>query len=187
VIKETVTKAYEFAKKAHEGQKRKFTGVPYFVHPKNVARIIEDITGDETMVTVALLHDVVEDTEITLSEIQHVFGVTIAYYVNELTIDQEKREEFKNKTAYLIHTMSYMSDRAYTIKLADRLHNVMYLDKDVKTKEHVDFIKYYVKQTNDIIRAVTDIRYHPKDMPIINLIEAYVGYLSAKYNIELGV
>ena len=150
MIKEVVIKAYNFSKEKHAGQKRKYSQLDYFTHPKAVARIIEDLTGKDYLVAVALLHDVVEDTDTEYLDIVREFGQRIATLVQELTETPEKRKN-RTKADYLIDVMSKMSEDALTVKLADRFHNVRYLQVDCVSPEHLDFIKYYVEQTKEIL------------------------------------
>ena len=79
-----VEKAYLFANKAHAGQKRK-SGEPYIVHPVSVANILVSLGMDTESVVAALLHDVVEDTPVTLDDIRRTFGDTTAQIIDGLT------------------------------------------------------------------------------------------------------
>jgi (p)ppGpp synthase/HD superfamily hydrolase len=80
-----VEKAFHFAREAHEGQTRKYTGAPYIVHPIRVARRVASVPHTREMVAAALLHDVDEDTPVTLAEIQREFGDHVARLVDGLT------------------------------------------------------------------------------------------------------
>jgi (p)ppGpp synthase/HD superfamily hydrolase len=156
MIKEIVVKAYNYAKENHEGQKRKYSELDYITHPKAVARIIEDLTKKDYLVAVALLHDVIEDTNATYLDIVGKFGQRIATLVMELTETPEKRKDRK-KVDYLIEAMAKMSEDALTVKLADRYHNIKYLGVDIVGKDHKDFIKYYLDQTTEIMREIDDL------------------------------
>ena len=92
MIKEIVVKAYNYAQEKHRGQKRKWSDLDYFTHPKAVARIIEDLTHRDYLVAVALLHDVIEDTDATYLDLVGKFGQRIAWLVMELTETPEKRK-----------------------------------------------------------------------------------------------
>ena len=81
---QTLQKALEYSQQAHISQTRK-SGEPYIVHPILVASIVASITNDESMAISALLHDVVEDTDITIEEVQTLFGKDIAHLVEGLT------------------------------------------------------------------------------------------------------
>ncbi|WP_027120830.1 HD domain-containing protein [Mycoplasmopsis lipofaciens] len=108
----SVWKAYKFAKKAHKGQFDK-AGIPYINHPKYVASKL----NDKDCKIVALLHDVVEDTEITLETIEEKFGKKIADAVNAMT----KREN-EDYIVYLNRVKA--NPIAKQVKLIDMYHNL---------------------------------------------------------------
>ncbi|SHO81467.1 GTP pyrophosphokinase, (p)ppGpp synthetase II / Guanosine-3',5'-bis(diphosphate) 3'-pyrophosphohydrolase [hydrothermal vent metagenome] len=124
---------------SHEGQVRK-SGEPYIVHPILVASITAYMNGDEDMVVASILHDVVEDTHITIEEVSLKFGKKVAHLVSGLTkIDELKEEEVINsssndkliKSALTFRKMviaSIHDPRVLLIKLCDRLHNLLTLD-----------------------------------------------------------
>jgi guanosine-3',5'-bis(diphosphate) 3'-pyrophosphohydrolase len=119
--------AYRVAEEAHEGQVRK-SGEPFIEHPLAVAEILADLRLDTTTLTAALLHDTVEDTEITLSRIQDAFGEDVARIVDGLTkLDQL---EFRTRELAQAENVRKMivamagDIRVLLIKLADRLHNM---------------------------------------------------------------
>lgn len=120
--------AYDFAEKAHEGQYRK-SGEPYIYHPVAVAEILLSLEMDVTTLIAALLHDVVEDTGVTLDEIREKFGDTIALLVDGVT-KLTKRIKFKSKEEHQAENYRKMfvamakDVRVILIKLADRLHNM---------------------------------------------------------------
>ena len=89
-----IERAAQFAKDAHESinQRRKYSDQPYIVHPAAVAEIVASVTDDENMICAAWLHDVVEDTPVTLGEIKSAFGDDIANLVDGLT-DVSKPED----------------------------------------------------------------------------------------------
>lgn len=132
-----VQKAQIFAIAAHAAvqQKRKYTNEPYIVHPAEVARIVAEVEGStEDMVAAAWLHDVVEDTGVTLTDINLNFGADIAALVGWLT-DVSKPEDGNRKTRKAIdreHTAQAPAE-AQTIKLADLISNsksIMQYDPD---------------------------------------------------------
>lgn len=129
-------RAYEFAENAHSGQKRK-SGEDYFVHCAEVARILVDLKLDTSTIAAGLLHDVVEDTPVTLEELEQTFGPEIAALVDGVTkiekipLKREDSEELRGRprdreAEFLRKTLLAMSDdvRVILIKLADRLHNL---------------------------------------------------------------
>ena len=128
-----------FAKKAHQNQFRK-SGEPYIIHPILVAVIVKLIGGDDEMVIAALLHDTVEDTDVTIEDIEEKFGKNIKSLVDGLTKITEIREEellSSNSDKKLISSalsfrkmlISSIEDvRVLVIKLCDRVHNMLTLD-----------------------------------------------------------
>lgn len=164
MIKEIVFDAYNFAKNAHEGVYRKNSNLPYFVHPKMVARIVESVGGDEEMVAAALLHDTIEDTDVTYNDILERFGRRVAYLVCEVTNTdvRDNKELYANRVEYMIDKMTNLTDDALVIKLADRLNNVAYLDYDASTDEALRFARYYHNKTMDTIEGLLMRRPHMK-------------------------
>ena len=122
-----MTKAFEVARLAHSQQTRK-SGEGYINHPIAVAKIVADIGLDETTVAAALLHDAVEDTEITVADVEREFGSEVAAIVDGVT--KLERIQFDSKEAQQAATMRKMlvamakDLRVLIIKLADRLHNM---------------------------------------------------------------
>ncbi len=122
-----INSAYEMARSAHASQNRS-SGELYINHPIAVARIVADIGLDETSIVAALLHDAVEDTEITLADVESNFGIEVATIVDGVT--KLERLHFDSKEAQQAATMRKMlvamarDLRVLMIKLADRLHNM---------------------------------------------------------------
>ena len=122
-----INRAYETAKEAHRNQSRG-SGESYINHPLAVARIVADIGLDEISLAAALLHDAVEDTEITVADVEAAFGAEVAAIVDGVT--KLERLQFDSKEAQQAATMRKMlvamarDLRVLIIKLADRLHNM---------------------------------------------------------------
>ena len=132
--------AFEFAKDAHEGQKRK-SGHDFIVHPVEVATHLARLELDPTVIISGLLHDVIEDTKINAKDIQNEFGKEISEIVTaltKLTNDENnliQNVDQKNMRRFLVSMAKDV--RVIIIKLADRLHNVEtleYLDLDKRKK-----------------------------------------------------
>ena len=120
----------KFATKAHGSQKRKYTGEPYIVHPIAVSEIVKTVPHTDEMVAAALLHDVVEDTPVTIQEIETKFGSKVAELVGWLT-DTSRPEDGNRKTRKSIDRL-HSADapaEAQTIKLADLIHNTESIEK----------------------------------------------------------
>ncbi|GIO69123.1 bifunctional (p)ppGpp synthetase/guanosine-3',5'-bis(diphosphate) 3'-pyrophosphohydrolase [Paenibacillus sp. JTLBN-2024] len=122
-----IREAYEFAEQAHHGQVRK-SGEPYILHPLAVAEIVVGLMMDTTSIVAALLHDVVEDTTVSLEEIRDKFGDACAMLVDGLTklerIQFRSKEEQQNENYRKMFIAMAQDIRVIVIKLADRLHNM---------------------------------------------------------------
>ncbi|NVJ88210.1 MAG: bifunctional (p)ppGpp synthetase/guanosine-3',5'-bis(diphosphate) 3'-pyrophosphohydrolase [Flavobacteriaceae bacterium] len=130
--KELIRKAFDIAVDAHSSQRRK-TGEPYIFHPIAVAKIVANEIGlGATSIAAAILHDVVEDTEYTLDDMERLFGETIAKIVNGLTkISRLNKEQDVSIQAENFRKMLLtLNDdvRVILIKIADRLHNMQTMD-----------------------------------------------------------
>lgn len=133
-----ITKAYYFAKNAHEGQFRN-SGEPYFVHPVAVATILAELYMDDATIIAGLMHDVLEDTDITFEQMAQEFDEEIAKLVDGVTKlkkikYQSKQESQANNLRKMVLAMN--SDiRVIIIKIADRLHNMRTLEYMKKAKQ----------------------------------------------------
>ncbi|MBP3958318.1 bifunctional (p)ppGpp synthetase/guanosine-3',5'-bis(diphosphate) 3'-pyrophosphohydrolase [Gemmata sp. G18] len=116
------TLALGFATCAHHQQKRKYTGEPYVNHCSSVARIVAEYTSDEAVIAAAILHDVLEDTEVTESELRNVFGERVAALVAEVTDPIVEGNRAVRKQAAREH-LARSSPEGATIKLADLIDN----------------------------------------------------------------
>ena len=123
-----ITRAWHFAEKAHEGQKRQ-SGEPYFVHPNYVASILTELMIDPPTIAASLLHDTVEDCEgVTRDTIVQNFGEEVAQLVDGVTkldkLDFADREERQAESLRKMFLAMSRDIRVVLIKLADRLHNM---------------------------------------------------------------
>lgn len=135
-----ITKAFNFARQAHKGVRR-LSGEPYIMHPIAVARIaVEEMGLGSTSICAALLHDVVEDTDYTVEDMENIFGPKIAQIVDGLTKisggifgDQASAQAENFKKLLLM-----MSDdiRVILIKICDRLHNMRTLQSQPANKQY---------------------------------------------------
>ena len=157
--KRRVEKAIKIATKAHEGQKRK-SGDDYIVHPLAVMKILEDWKMDEDTVIAGVLHDTVEDTNLTLDEIKNEFGESVAFLVDGVTKLGKVREGMKDIDTYLPQTKDNLlrllvatgaDIRVLIIKLADRLHNLRTLSALTADKQ-----KKIAKESLEVFAPLAD-------------------------------
>ncbi len=147
--------ALEFAKQKHMGQVRKIDKTPYINHPIRVADVIKLYAPEDenlsTLLACAYLHDTLEDTETSFIELKNNFGADVARIVMEVSTAPFASD--KVKTEYLCRQVKFMSSRALTIKLADRLDNISDLANFKKDKmaEKID-------QTNKMINCAIKTR-----------------------------
>ncbi len=126
-----INKAYVYASRMHDGQRRK-SGDAYFVHPVSVADIIADMRLDASSVCAALLHDVVEDCEASVADIETVFGEEVAFLVDGVTklgkVNFASREDRQAESFRKMLVAMARDIRVLLVKLADRLDNMRTLD-----------------------------------------------------------
>tara|TARA_Y100001960_G_scaffold24674_1_gene21750 strand:- start:45 stop:2210 length:2166 start_codon:yes stop_codon:yes gene_type:complete len=131
IDKQSLIKAFEIANKGHKNQKR-YSGEPYITHPLNVAIYLSDLSMDIETITSAILHDLIEDTEITYDDLKKEFGSTVADIVDGVTkldkINYNSKEEAKADGIRKMVVAMSKDIRVLILKLADRLHNIQTID-----------------------------------------------------------
>jgi len=134
---EKIKDAYQFACRAHEGQKRK-SGEPYIIHPLSVARIVAvEMMLDADSVIAAFLHDVVEDTPVSIDEIGSRYGNDVKSIVRAVTKQNKEKYEMSKQLdnfRQMLDTL-HLDTRPLLVKLADRLHNMRTLDSMPPSKQ----------------------------------------------------
>lgn len=130
-------RAAVFAAVAHQGVTRKGSRIPYLAHPMEAAAIVAEMTDDQELIAAAVLHDVVEDTEVTLPELQEYFGERITFYV--ACESEDKRPELSPESTWklrkqeMIEFLRTRADRgAKMLALADKLSNMRSIARDVE-------------------------------------------------------
>ena len=154
-----IDRAVAVAKQAHKGQLRK-TGEPYIIHPLAVKKILEEWGMDEDTVIAGVLHDTVEDTDLTLDDIRKEFGDSVAFLVDGVTKLSTARNGMRDIDTYLpatkdnfLRLMIALGDdiRVLIIKLADRLHNIRTLSALPPDKQ-----KKIAKETLEVFAPLAD-------------------------------
>ena len=144
-----IQKAYNLAEEKHHGQFRK-SGEAYIIHPLNVAYILTDIKADYETICAAILHDTIEDTDLTLNDLEKEFTKTVRILVdgvtkiNKLDLGADKDAEIATQRKILVGMTEDV--RVIILKMADRLHNLRTL---WALQEHRQ--KYNAKETLDIL------------------------------------
>lgn len=149
--------AENFARVAHHGQYRKYTGEHYANHPFNVSLLVKEAGGDEDMQIAALLHDVVEDTPITLDIIDHYFGsnvMSLVFYLTDIS-KPEDGNRAKRKAIDRGHTQCAPL-KAQIIKCADLIDNTRSI-----TKHDPDFAKVYMHEKRLLLDVMSDTVHNP--------------------------
>ncbi|MDT7538373.1 MAG: diphosphokinase / guanosine-3,5-bis(diphosphate) 3-diphosphatase [Actinomycetota bacterium] len=202
-----VQKAYETAESAHADQKRR-SGEPYITHPLAVATILAELGMDTTTLVAALLHDTVEDTPYTLTDVRRDFGEDVEHLVDGVTkLDKIKYGEAAEAETIRKMVVAMARDpRVLVIKLADRLHNMRTLgfmpqEKQERTAtttleifaplahrlgmntikwelEDLAFATIYPKRYDEIVRLVAD-RAPSRDTQLAQVVEKVQADLSA--------
>ncbi|PIZ85687.1 hypothetical protein COX94_02310 [Candidatus Nomurabacteria bacterium CG_4_10_14_0_2_um_filter_33_9] len=150
---ELIKKSYEFAERAHEGQKR-MDGKPYFSHAFETAKILAELGTDAETISAGLLHDVLEDTKITEEEMKKEFGENIVFLVNGVTkLGTLKYRGHERHVESLRKFFVAMTNdlRVVIIKFADRLHNLrtlQFLREDKRKRIALESIEVYAPLAN---------------------------------------
>lgn len=144
----------QFATQAHAGQKRKYTGDDYIVHPVAVAQIVRDFGGSVDQQAAALLHDVVEDCDVTVDQIRDAFGDTVADLVDWLT-DVSVPSDGNRATRKALdraHSAAAPADAQF-VKLADLMDNT----KSIVLHDP-NFAKVFLKEKDLLLAAMTKVQ-----------------------------
>tara|TARA_B100000497_G_scaffold37518_1_gene44071 strand:- start:224 stop:727 length:504 start_codon:yes stop_codon:yes gene_type:complete len=154
-----IDKAFAFATAAHAavGQKRKYDGAPYIVHPQRVADIVRTYGGSDDQIAAAYLHDVVEDTQVDINTIRDMFGDTIAELVSDLTDVSCSYDGNRatRKSIDMEHTLCGSVDAQF-VKLADIIDN----SRDIAENDP-SFWKVYQKEMLALLEGMKDCTMFP--------------------------
>lgn len=165
-----IIKAYNFAEAAHEGQYRN-SGERYFIHPFNVAMILADLNMDTDTIIAGLLHDVLEDTNVTFEILVDEFGIEIANLVDGVT--KLKKLQYKSKQESQAENLRKMvvamakDIRVIIIKLADRLHNMRtleYMREEKKKEKALETLEIYAPLAHRL--GISKIQWELEDLSL---------------------
>jgi len=139
-----ILKAIQFAAEAHRDQIRRSTGLPYILHPISVMELVQKWIPDskhlEELKIAALLHDTLEDCDVTYHQIEREFTPLVASIVLELTSNQDQVREI-GKNLYLIKKMISMRPYSFTLKLLDRMSNILDNPSEKYIKNTIEMMK----------------------------------------------
>ena len=161
-------KAYKLADEAHHDQKRK-SGEPFIVHPVAVASMLADMDMDLATVIAGMLHDTVEDTDVTIEQVAAIFGQDIAYLVDGVTklkhIPMTTKEELQAENLRKMFLSMASDIRVIVIKLVDRLHNMrtlQYVNTDSQITKARETLEIYTPLAHRL--GMTKIKWELEDL-----------------------
>lgn len=161
-------RAFHLADESHRNQKRK-SGEPFVIHPVAVASMLADMEMDLPSIIAGMLHDVVEDTPITLEQIQEMFGAEIAYLVDGVTklkrIPTSTKEELQAENLRKMFLSMASDIRVILIKLVDRLHNMrtlQYVNTDSQITKARETLEIYTPLAHRL--GMTKIKWELEDL-----------------------
>ena len=151
----SLNKAYNFALDAHQNQKRD-EGVPYIIHPVAVANILTELKLDSATITTGLLHDTIEDTNVTYETVKREFGEEVANLVDGVTklsaLENKASDDSKAENFRKLILATSKDIRVLLVKLADRLHNM----RTIQFLNDKDKIVRKAKETMEIYAPLAD-------------------------------
>ncbi len=161
-------RAFHLADESHQNQKRK-SGEPFVIHPVAVASMLADMEMDLPSIIAGMLHDVVEDTPVTLEQIQEIFGEEIAYLVDGVTklkrIPTSTKEELQAENLRKMFLSMASDIRVIVIKLVDRLHNMrtlQYVNTDSQITKARETLEIYTPLAHRL--GMTKIKWELEDL-----------------------
>lgn len=175
--------AYMFAAFAHKSQKQKYTGEPYLNHCFEVSQWVRASGGDENMIAAALLHDTVEDTSVSVSEIETEFNRDVASLVEQLT-DVSRLEDGSRsvrKAKDLAHLAS-ATPRAKTIKLADILSNTRSI-----VMNDTEFAKIYIPEKEATLEVLKDASRMDPSIDLYEIVRRCIEYSKMQLSLDVKV
>lgn len=125
-------KAVKFATEAHSGTERRCKGYPYIIHPMEAAAIVATMTNDQEMLAAAVLHDTVEDTDVTLEQIREMFGNRVAKLVQNETAPLDENLTWRERKTVQIEQLASAPHDSKVVALGDKLSNMQGIALDYR-------------------------------------------------------
>lgn len=174
-----IQKAIEYATLKHQNQKRKGTNIPYIVHPVEVMQILTDMQCKESVIIAGILHDTLEDTDATESEIKELFGDEVLAIVK--TESEDKTKTWKERKQHTIDSLKNDPVETVLVCLADKLSNIrsMLASKETVGDKLWDRFNADIKSIEWYYRSVADVIMKTKANNTFNLAK------SIQYTTEL--
>lgn len=179
--------AIVFAVNAHSGYMRKGSKIPYILHPLEAAAIVAAITEDERVIAAAVLHDVVEDTYVTIEEVKEKFGCFVAGLVAAETENkregESKEETWRIRKQETIDHLMYSPSREVKIlTLGDKLSNMRAIYKDHKAVGNEVWLRFNQKDSNEhawyykaVLEVTSDLHQYPAWQELRKLVTEVFG------------
>jgi (p)ppGpp synthase/HD superfamily hydrolase len=173
-----VNQALAYARKKFAGRRHKFSGDEYLKHPIRVAEQLQAMGYAPNVVASAVLHDAIEDTDAHFSNLSDAFGPTVAELISEITWDVDEMRSAGRKE-YIVRKLNRISDRAFSIKLIDRLDNVRQL-------RHAppEMARRYAAETYYILENLERDLSPAQEKVVDQISRAIAPYLSAPAQVE---
>ena len=161
-------RAIEFAVRAHAGVERRGKGFPYVVHPLESMAIAATMTSDQEVLAAAALHDVVEDTDVTLDDLRSLFGDRIARLVDSESDRPELRGDWRARKEDSLKRLSEASRDEKIVALGDKLSNMRAIARDYTTEGESFWMRFNIKE-----KSVHSWRYHALADALSSLSDTY--------------
>lgn len=171
-ILNNIIKAIQFSTSAHENQKRKGKEVSYIMHPLSVGLLLASSGAKEEVVVAGILHDTIEDTEVTYEEIEKLFGKKIADIVNDVTEQDKSLPWAERKRLALVHVATVLPE-SILVKTADVLHNMSDQLEDYKKEGDGMFAKFnagkaqQLERYDKLVQALKDRKIKNPLLPVL--------------------
>jgi len=171
-------RAILFAVQAHAGTERRGKGFPYIIHPMEAMAIVATMTSDQEILAAAALHDVVEDTEVTLDELRRQFGDRVAMLVDSESDRVDQGLDWRTRKEESLKRLSRATRDEKIVALGDKLSNMRAIARDYTTKGDVFWEMFHIKE-----KSVHAWRYHALADALSSLSDTY-AYQEFKFLVD---